>query len=137
MIRLYGLAVCMLMLACTAKQAEHQEYEQAALLHNAMLDKAGKLEDTLTLMLADSVWLNQQDSVKAILAALENWEKQLVEVPGNEDHDHNHGAHEHHDHEQAPVEVTPEQMLLIQQDLESRLTNISKRLQQISHTEKQ
>ncbi len=137
MIRLYGLAVCMLMLACTAKQAEQKEYEQAALIHNAMLDKAGKLEDTLTLMLTDSAWLNQQDSVKAILAALENWEKQLVEVPGNEDHDHNHGAHEHHDHEQAPVEVTPEQMLLIQQDLESRLTNISKRLQQISLTEKQ
>jgi hypothetical protein len=127
----------MLMVACTAKQAEHQEYEQSALLHNAMLNQASKMEDTLALMLADSAWINQQDSLNAILAALENWEKQLVEVPGNEDHDHNHGAHEHHDHEQASVEVTPEQMLLIQRELENRLNNISKRLQQISLIKKQ
>ena len=51
-------------------------------------------------------------------AHLEAWSKQLPEVPGFEhdhhDHDHNHD----HDHDHGPkLELTPEDMLLVQKEM--------------------
>jgi hypothetical protein len=66
-----------------------------------------------------------KDSVKLISRTLEHWQADIVEVPGNDD-SHDHQGH-NHSHERLP-EVTEEQMLGIQKELDERLRAIGKRI---------
>ena len=75
-----------------------------------------------------------KDSVKNLEQAWEEWEASIVEVPGNEDHDHDHHDHDHdHDHSPAP-DLTPEQVLEIQQDIKKRATGLNDRVQSVLDT---
>lgn len=61
------------------------------------------------------------------------WKENHVEVPGFEHHDHDHHDHDHsHDHG-ATLEVSAEDMLLIQQEFKDSIIMISKRLEALDY----
>lgn len=128
MSRMYGIVACLLWLACTGRHAHENEYAQSVVIHNSMIRKGNEMEHAIREMLVDSLLLNNRDSLQAILSDLQAWKTQLVEVPGNESHDH-----ASHDHE--TINITPEQMLLVQQSLDNALGSIAQRLIQLNMKE--
>ncbi|MEM6700499.1 MAG: hypothetical protein AAF806_17175 [Bacteroidota bacterium] len=57
------------------------------------------------------------------------WEENHVEVPGFDHHDHDHHDHDH-DHDHGPgLEVSAEDMLLIQQEFKDSITVILEKLE--------
>jgi hypothetical protein len=62
--------------------------------------------------------------IQQIELAMQDWMKNIVEVPSNEAHQHSEGAH-HHDHS-AKVEVSEEEMLAIQKEMLKNIQNIQK-----------
>lgn len=70
-----------------------------------------------------------QDSVEALILDYTNWESTIVEVPGNEHHEHNH-AGKNHNHTPSP-DLTPEMLLDIQKDLRDRIVKLNIRAQKI------
>ncbi len=78
----------------------------------AIHQEALRIEQTVQRQL-DSFQISADTEI-LLRARLEQWDEQLVEVPGFE-HEHHH-AHDHdHDHGSSP-KVTPEHMLAIQQE---------------------
>lgn len=115
--------------SCSSKKNEdHKMTAQSIHLHNSMLRKANQIEHELQLMRTDSAFVMHKDSVEHLFKALFKWKSELVEVPGNDDHDHEGHDHSDHDHSRAAPDVTPEQMLEIQNDLDSSLSAIGKRV---------
>lgn len=100
----------------------------AAEIHNQMISTKDTLEQTLLNLKKDTSGLVSQDSILAWEELLKIWENDLVEVPGNElHHDHHQSeSNPHHSHQQ--LDVTPEQMLEVQKELQQRLTAIEKRI---------
>lgn len=96
-----------------------------------MARKADEMEHHLNELLKDRPSVHNTDSVIILLGALEEWENDLVEMPGNEEHDH---SGHHHDH--TVLEVTAEQMFQIQKELNIRLTNIGKRINTLTQAQK-
>ena len=84
------------------------------------------------LLLKEKTSVSEKDSVVILLGALEEWEKDLVEIPGNESHEHS--DHHHHDHK--VLEVTAEQMLLIQKEMDRRLAIIGRRIKAFTQIQK-
>jgi len=82
----------------------------------AIHQEAVRIEQTVQRQL-DSFQISAEKELN-LRARLEQWDEQLVEVPGFE-HEHHHGHdhdHDHdHDHGSSP-KVTPEHMLAIQQE---------------------
>lgn len=122
MSRMYGIASCLLLLACCARHADKNEYAQSIVIHNSMIKKSNEMEHAIHEMLTDSTSPSKTDSLNFILADLWEWKNQLIEVPGNESHDHT--SNHHHE----TVAITPEQMLLVQQSLDYALVRIGQRL---------
>jgi hypothetical protein len=79
------------------------------------LQKAQKVTKELDNLLMS---INQNEQ------AMQEWMKNIVEVPGNEAHQHSEGEH-HHDHS-AKVEVSEEEMLAIQKEMLKNIQNIQK-----------
>lgn len=116
-----------IMMSCNPGTPDERLNAEAIALHNSMITKAALIRNRLKALKSDSTV--SRDSVRVLLGLLAQWERDLVEVPGNEDHgDHDHGPH-HHDH--APSEVTPRQMLDIQKTLDATLSRIGKRTTQL------
>ncbi|MFM8911755.1 MAG: hypothetical protein ACKOE6_02400 [Flammeovirgaceae bacterium] len=87
-----------------------------------MMLSAEHLEEWLNLQESDTTSTVPADSLEMWKAKLEKWEENVVEVPGNEGH-HSHGHGEHH-HDHSKVQVTDEQMLVIQQELSTQLKQL-------------
>ncbi len=113
-----------------ASRQEERVLKEAAGVHNAMMDELEKIELRLELLRADSTV--SKDSVTLWQSELEKWEGEVVEVPGNEEHEghHEHADGHHHDHKS--LDVTAAQMLTVQQELSSRLARLSDRIQKRS-----
>lgn len=109
-------------LGCS-KSGQDTHLQHAAALHQEALQIAEDLEDQLKQTSIPS------DSAAVLQAAIEAWEKDLVEVPGFE-HTHDHAGHQH-SHE--PVQVTPEQMLHLQQEAKDRIEQLKKRFDTQTH----
>lgn len=118
------LIISLLVLGCTSKSTEAGNNYEAILLHNSMLEKADHIEDRLNELSGDS--LVNQDSVDLFTILLQHWKADLIEVPGNEAHDHVHQGHAH-SHGTIP-DITAEQMLAVQRELDQRLSEIGKRI---------
>lgn len=89
------------------------------------------MERHLNELLKDKTSVINKDSIIILLVALEEWENDLVEIPGNEEHDH---SDHHHDH--TVLEVTSEQMLLIQKEMDRRLALIGQRINAFTQKQK-
>ncbi len=85
--------------------------EEAFRLHQQSLETADQSRELLQAF-------PENDPYRQKMAArLREWEERVIEVPGFEhDHDHDHD-HDHHHHHGAQIELTPEDMLIVQQEL--------------------
>lgn len=112
--------------SCSSKR-DKNEYAASALLHNSMMNRSVYIARDLNVLLGDSLPPEVQDSLDVLVQMLDAWKKDVQEVPGNEHHEN----HSHHDHNHSAAEVTPEQMLLIQKELDSSLSVIARRVTSI------
>lgn len=122
--RIISVMVLAVLIGCSSKRDDEKLNKKSIVIHNSMVQKASQLENELRLLKSDSISVVNKDSIDVLLFALEEWEQDLVEIPGNESH-HNL-EHHHHDHSSKAPEVTASQMLQIQQELDRRLKTISK-----------
>ena len=113
-----------ILIGCSSKKEDEKLNEKSIVIHNSMMKKAGEIENELVIVRSDSIPNVNKDSIDVLLSDLEQWENDLVEVPGNSN---DHHEEHHHDHHNPAPEVTASQMLQIQQELDMRLKIISKR----------
>lgn len=107
---------------CDKKNQDEQLLNQAAVFHNQAIVIASQVRNTLTA----SANRLPMDSLHMMLTELDEWEKNLIEVPGNE------GEHIHageHDHDHTPVQITAEEMLRAQQEFKYQIESLSKRVE--------
>ena len=123
----YKLFTLLLILtACSSSNKGSVLLEQAAAIHNEMVLSAEQLEKWLTLQESDTTSTVPADSLAAWKVKLEVWEEEIVEVPGNEAHESHETGEHHHDH--STIEVTDDQMLVIQQELSGRLKQLEEQI---------
>ena len=131
---LIGVAFLVLsIVGCHAHDPETEALQAEALaLHDSLVVIETQVRDALaqaateadTLQLATPVL----DSLDAIRADLDTWSSYLVEPPGDHDeHDHNHS----HDHAPA-ADVTPQQMVEVQQALLDGIEALQLRLERLN-----
>lgn len=118
------LILSLFVIQCSSPKKEGALLVEAARIHNEAVALAEQLEEQLNQLATDTTY--SKDSLKAWRGAIEKWENNLVEVPGNESHDHH--AHDHHDHGKQLPELTPDQMLSVQHELKSQLDVIKSRI---------
>lgn len=125
----YSLIVWVLMnLSCSSDQRK-DDYSSSVILHNSLMEKARHIEMDLRTLKSEALSKDVMDSLESIAKELSVWKHDIVEVPGNDVHSHQSHSHEH---TTAPLEVTPEQMLEIQKELDSRLSAIGKKLARLN-----
>ncbi len=112
--------------ACSGSDREQEMLKQAADIHNEMMKKAGTLEAWLNEVSATLQQAVPADSISDWKRSLASWKEEVVEVPGNEEHDDHEAGHHHHDSQN--VELTADQMLKVQQELDSRLATLIERV---------
>lgn len=115
--RLMPLFLGMLLLGCHAHDPAVEALEARAIaLHDSILvvekQVRAQVEDLENVDAARLSEFSLRDSLDAVTADLAAWTEALVEPPGDHEHDHDHS----HDHAPA-LEVTPEQMVELQQAL--------------------
>ncbi len=130
---LVGVAVLVLsIVGCHAHDPETEALQAEAIaLHDSLVVIETQVRDALaqateadTLQLATPVL----DSLDAIRADLDTWSSYVVEPPGaHEDEDHDHS----HDHAPA-ADVTPQQMVELQQALLDGIEALQVRLERLN-----
>jgi hypothetical protein len=95
--------------ACTTTSEDDKLMEEAFNIHEQAMQVAKETKDLLASTDQNKTGLS------SIRERLERWEDDLVEVPGF-DHDHEH-SHDHDHGHHAELELLPEDMLAIQQEL--------------------
>jgi hypothetical protein len=119
--KIFTVMLFILLVSCTASPKERANHE-AIMLHNSILKKADLIKHRLNELLNGNSNVNR-DSLRVLIDFFQEWKADLVEVPGNEDHSH----HDHgHSYQPAP-EVTSEQMIKIQKELDARLAIIGQK----------
>jgi hypothetical protein len=112
------------MIQCSAPKKKDALLEEAAKIHNEAVELAKQLEDELSQLARDTTYM--RDSLESWRVAIEKWENNLVEVPGNESHDHK--SHDHHYHGKQQSELTSDQILSIQNELKAQIDSIKSRI---------
>jgi hypothetical protein len=120
----YSCILMLLVISCSSKQ-DKSDYRHVAILHNAMMERARLIERDLNMLHHDTLTQEVRDSLEVIANLLHAWKADVVEVPGNDMHEHDDHSHSH---AQVAMEVTPQQMLEIQKELDARLSSIGKKL---------
>jgi len=131
------LALLLLVVACGGEEKKPEELQKAFALHEEAVKIRQEAKDQLGTLTAisDSVFIAaNQENLNALAASLEEWDEQLVEVPGfEEEHDHSghdHAGHDHHHHDSGP-ELTPKEHLEVQQHLLDEIKALAAKLNQI------
>lgn len=127
------LLICLslFMTQCSSAKKENPLLTDAAKIHNEAVALASMLDQQLDTLANDMN--NLKDSVIAWRVALEKWESNLVEVPGNESAVYNHANHA--DHHEKAVELTPEQMYTVQQEMKAQIEELRKRINQTTKSD--
>lgn len=101
---------------------------EAARYHLEAARLARQLEHDLDSLIKGDV--TQVDSLFRLREELQQWETELIEVPGFESEE----GHDHHHHDHTPaVNLTAGQMVDIQLECLERIKSIRKRLNKFSH----
>lgn len=153
------IALALTIASCGGPKEDSPSLKEAKEVHNRMVGIASEMKDILKHKMTeyesrfapiaakgDSA-LAKADSLVAIRlgkfsdrlfwvqTSLEEWESNLVGIPG-EEHDHSHAEGEHtHDHShshEANPELTDEQQLELQKELESQILILRDSLMQIN-----
>ena len=122
------IAVCALafMLGCRPDQ-DKKTLDRAFAIHQEAMVVAEEIEQQLKAYTGQATTAPNPDSVRVWIAELEEWEKNVVEVPGYE-HEHHHHDGEHHHHGPAP-DVSAGEMLDIQREMKTRIEALRLRIQ--------
>ncbi len=120
--------ICLLFVfvyGCSDSTKKDPTLEKAFQVHQQSLKTAKEARELLEKIPA------KDESVSRIQSRLENWNENLIEVPGFE-HEHNHedGDHHHHHHggSRPTMDLSPEDMLAVQQQLLDTILAIKKEL---------
>lgn len=136
--------LCLLFITCANNDNSDALLEQAGQVHLEAVEVDKKIQSMLPKFVDIKQQIEQkqtdrtpeENQILKQITALESryafWKENYVEVPGLEhDHDHDHD-HSHHDHGHgSQVEVSPEDMLLIQQEFKDSLSSIALGLEQL------
>lgn len=131
------LLLSIVFFSCSDKK--DPKLEEAAKLHNEATEIQATIEpqiegaDSLITVLnekkktlTDAAAIAHIDSTTATLEALskslEDWEGNLIEVPGMPHAEHG-DEHHHHEHKKAP-DMSPDQMLQVQQEIKKGIEKI-------------
>lgn len=125
----YLLVLALFFTGCGGNSEDKKIMADAARIHNEMMELAEKIETKIDGLQPDSLRL-PADTLANIRQAFGAWESDIVEVPGNEEHHHKKGEEHHHEHK--TVDVTAQQMLTIQTELNRRLLEIQSRVDKVS-----
>lgn len=118
-----NLVLLLLLFSCGTHRDDQKIMEEAASIHDDALQIAEEAEQQIS-----TLTLAYPDSVKQFLLEIEQWEENLVEVPG---HAHEHRDHEGHTHDHSPVTLTPEEMLNVQLELRDQIGALKKRIKSL------
>lgn len=115
--------------ACSSDGTNSTMLNQANELHLEAVERHMNVEFVLDSLRTRSA--GQPNSrLDSLAMALAEWEGRLIEVPGFEDqHDHAGHGHDHH-HDSAP-ELTPDQMLAVQQEFLREIKALEQSLRRI------
>ena len=115
--RLLSLIFCLALLQFSCGDAAPDPLlEEAFTVHEEAVKHSKEVKYLLEQLPADST------QVVSLKKRFDTWKENQIEVPGFEhshdhDHDHDHGDHDH-DHDHGPgLELTPEDMLLVQKEM--------------------
>ena len=131
-----GVLLALLTVGCHAHDPVTEALEAEALaLHDSLMVIETGVRDALAQVAADvdtqQLEAPVRDSLDAIQADLDTWSGYVVEPPhSHDDHDHDHD----HDHA-SPPEVTPEQMVELQQALLDEIAALQARLERLNLVE--
>ncbi len=131
-LKVISVIVFAFFVSCHGENKEDAHFlRQAVEIHKAMMEIEAQFENQLDSLKSFSHHAVEiRDSLQVIEKDFELWEKNVVEVPGDDSAEaHDHG-HEHH-HKKENLQVTPEQMVEIQKELKSNLEKLLLRLQSI------
>ncbi|MEM1328644.1 MAG: hypothetical protein AAGI23_21995 [Bacteroidota bacterium] len=154
-ISIVAFVLASLLVACQSTEQTDAAMEEAGKVHmeiielekevhpkvDAVIERKNQLQvEGRELTEAEQTYISQVESIENSYAY---FEENLVEVPGlehdhghsHDHHDHDHEGHDHsghdHDHDHshaAPLDVTGEDMLIIQKEFKDTLVSIQTRL---------
>ncbi len=134
--RIPSAVLVLLMIACGQQKEPDENLQQAFKIHEEAVELRNKVAVKLQELgtIEDSLFVStQKNHLDSLTEALDNWDEQLVEVPGfEEEHDHeghNHEGNDHH-HDEQP-KLTSKQHLEVQQHLFREIQAIEKSINQI------
>ena len=113
-----------MMLALSCSQKENALLKKAAAIQQKSFSVLDNIQATIQLLRKDPALI---DSIAKIEREIAKWENEMVDVPVNESTHHQHT----HSHSHKVVELTPDQMLSVQQELRQQLTDIQTRLKKL------
>ncbi|GAB3999829.1 hypothetical protein GCM10028807_51160 [Spirosoma daeguense] len=131
--------------ACSGKSdADKVVLDEAARYHNEAIEVQEQLEpmidqvDSVKTLLASKSAVEAKTTTKSLdslKTAFEEWEENLVEVPGmeHEHHDHGKGEHKHHHHHHNnndTKDMPADQMRDLQRELLANIKQIQQQTQQ-------
>jgi hypothetical protein len=141
-------SVCTLVLtgllsACSSSDKKDPTLEEAARYHEqataiqAELEpKIGQIDSLKTMMMAVKMPATEARiaTLDSLKSAFEEWEANLVEVPGMpHNHSHEHGDHAHHKHADATLKDLPaDQMRDLQRETLNAIKQIQTRLETVT-----
>lgn len=112
------------MLALSCSQKENTSLKKAIAIQEESFSVLDNIQATIQLLRKDPALI---DSIAKIEREIAKWENEMVDVPGYESTHHQHK----HSHSHKVVELTPGQMLSVQQELRQQLTDIQARLKKL------
>ena len=106
--------------AMEIEETLHEQVEGIDSLKIVLNDKKKTVTDAAAIASIDSTVA----ALDAVAKSFEEWEENLVEVPGlAHEHHHHEGEEHHHDHKPAP-DVSGDQMIEIQKEIKANIQKI-------------
>lgn len=106
--------------AMEIEETLHEQVEGIDSLKIVLNDKKKTVTDAAAIANIDSTVA----ALDAVAKSFEEWEENLVEVPGlAHEHHHHEGEEHHHDHKPAP-DVSGDQMIEIQKEIKANIQKI-------------
>lgn len=113
-----------MMLALSCSQKENALLKKAAAIQQESFSVLDNIQATIQSLRKNPALI---DSIAKIEREIAKWENEMVDVPVNESTHHQHT----YSHSHKVVELTPDQMLSVQQELRQQLTDIQTRLKKL------
>ncbi len=121
----FAFGLILLCSSCSNRQAGAEALlQQAAAVHEEIIQIEKQFVSQLQALKSQPT---MQDSVRTLEQAFEEWQASVIEVPGMEEEQEDHA----HEHGESEVQLTPEQMLEVQKELEQVILSLQKRLQHV------